>query len=374
MSIRGVAGRLSRDNSTPHQQGQPRHGFTLIELLVVIAIIAILVALLLPAVQQAREAARRSQCKNNLKQFGLALHNYHDTHNTFVFMRGGTAASTGNANNLSGMVALLPFIEQGPLFDVISAGDQANNIPAGGGNPFNDGGSLWGPYREAPSMLRCPSDPGPNAAYGSRPLSMSNNYVFSSGDQVSALAGSTTRGMFAYRHCVRMRDVTDGTSNTIAMSERAINVGGSGAAVANELRPMQAIAGQVTTVVTSPNSCYTRSSGSFLTAGNVTRAGGMNWAMGVPGFMAFNTVLPPNSPSCTDISPGVTSITNAVLPATSYHSGGVNILMVDGSVRFAGSNIDTGNLGVEQPANGPSRYGVWGSLGSKSGGETVGEF
>src|SRR5579859_7854071 len=94
-----------------------RKGFTLIELLVVIAIIAVLVALLLPAVQQAREAARRSQCKNNLKQFGLALHNYHDAYK--MFPPGGDAQSWGNSNWLNWQAKILPFIDQGPLYNQI---------------------------------------------------------------------------------------------------------------------------------------------------------------------------------------------------------------------------------------------------------------
>ena len=100
-----------------------RSGFTLIELLVVIAIIAVLIALLLPAVQQAREAARRSQCKNNLKQMGLALHNYHDVFNMFVYGKGGTrgngntARNDGNYNRRSGMVSLLPYFDGAPQFN-----------------------------------------------------------------------------------------------------------------------------------------------------------------------------------------------------------------------------------------------------------------
>src|SRR3569832_1085053 len=99
-----------------------RPGFTLIELLVVIAIIAVLIALLLPAVQQAREAARRSQCKNNLKQFGLALHNYHDNYKMFcpAYMNPGSSAcpgGVGNTRNATGYLYLLPYLDQAPLYN-----------------------------------------------------------------------------------------------------------------------------------------------------------------------------------------------------------------------------------------------------------------
>ena len=103
-------------------------GFTLVELLVVIAIIGILVALLLPAVQAAREAARRTECNNNLKQLGLALHNYHDTHKAFVYRKGGTTGGTtaqSNQGRRSGFISLLPFMEQTPMYEQINAGDAA---------------------------------------------------------------------------------------------------------------------------------------------------------------------------------------------------------------------------------------------------------
>jgi len=349
--------------------------FTLIELLVVIAIIAILVALLLPAVQQAREAARRSQCRNNLKQLGLALHNYHDTHGTFVFMRGGTSGS--NNNRLSGFIPLLPFLDQTPLYQQIAGGN-----PPGGTSPMNDGSSVFPAFRVAPGVLRCPTDPGPSADYGSRPRTMAHNYVFSVGDQTTDIDNRDsdtpveTRGMFMFRRCIRMRDVSDGSSNTVAFSERLTGEGGSSGAVgANDLLYHRGIAGGTTLLLGSPNNCFTRVSGNYIKSGvNSTRASGLNWAQGAVGLVGFNTVLPPNAPSCTDISPGVTSIDKAVLPPTSYHTGGVNVLLVDGAVRFASQNIDTGNLGTQQPTSGPSKYGVWGSLGSRDGGEAVGEF
>ena len=108
-----------------------RRGFTLIELLVVIAIIAILVALLLPAVQQAREAARRASCKNNLKQIGIALHNYHDVHRSFPF---GGRSPTRNAGT-SWRFGLLPFLEQNAIFDLDKASNYNLNTYAGGGTP-----------------------------------------------------------------------------------------------------------------------------------------------------------------------------------------------------------------------------------------------
>jgi prepilin-type N-terminal cleavage/methylation domain-containing protein len=132
-----------------------RRAFTLVELLVVIAIIGILVALLLPAIQAAREAARRTQCNNNLKQIGVALHNYHDVFKSFVYMKGGTngygdaSRFDGNYNRRSGIISLLPFMEQGALYDIIQAGDPTTTPPVhlGGAAPW----SAWTGYNHSHS-------------------------------------------------------------------------------------------------------------------------------------------------------------------------------------------------------------------------------
>src|SRR5436190_20896556 len=143
-----------------------RIGFTLIELLVVIAIIAILIALLLPAVQQAREAARRTQCKNNLKQIGLALHNYHDVFRRFVGRRYGTTGmwnfSNGptngnrshNSGRITGWIALLPYADQAPMFNRIQAGDKTLSPPIAPNGPRGD--HNWDVWNQAPVGLQCP--------------------------------------------------------------------------------------------------------------------------------------------------------------------------------------------------------------------------
>src|SRR5687767_8133321 len=131
-----------------------RGAFTLVELLVVIAIIGVLVALLLPAVQAAREAARRMQCTNHLKQFGLGLHNYADTYKVFPNLRGGFGGV--QANRISPYVQMLPYLEQKNMHDLIQAGDPANGIPPGG--PRGD--ANWPVWNRPPSVFRCPSDAG----------------------------------------------------------------------------------------------------------------------------------------------------------------------------------------------------------------------
>jgi prepilin-type N-terminal cleavage/methylation domain-containing protein len=358
------------------QNRKRRPGFTLIELLVVIAIIAILIALLLPAVQQAREAARRTQCKNNMKQLGLALHNYHDVFGAFVYRKGGTIAgptnNDGNRNRLSGFIGLLPYIDQAPLYNQIQAGDAS--VPIAPGGPC--GWCGWSVWDVPTPFLFCPSDGGQNLK------TRVTNYVFSVGDTGENHRDTqNARGIFMYRRCTAIAEITDGTSNTIMMSEVIRPTAGGGTrawGVGAQSQPTKfdgSIQEGFDTVYLSPGDCYTSITGNNLyvnPAGVKNRRGANAWD-GQTEYVGFNTILPPNSPSC--LSPNVNGDSqHGVLPPQSRHVGGVHGLMADGAVRFISENIDTGNLAVRDVNSGPSPYGVWGSLGSKNGGDTVSEF
>ncbi|GAB6187907.1 DUF1559 domain-containing protein [Thermopirellula anaerolimosa] len=374
----------SRTCSLRRFAGETR-GFTLVELLVVIAIIGILIALLLPAVQAAREAARRSQCTNNLKQLGLALQNYHDISLVFPYRKGGTSGGwpgftgnwDGNGNRKSGFIPILPFIEQRALYDQIAAGDPTG--ATNGGTPVAPHGPRgwqgWSVWNDAPDALLCPSDNGYPDKRGRY-----NSYGFSIGDQIENIRDAQdVRGMFAYARCYSMADVTDGTSNTIAMSERLCSNGTPNAEYpvsvsARQVEHTRAIASPVGGLRATPQVCLNTTDGKYYVAGTTVQGNrwGNSWTDGQPMYVGITTVLAPNSPSCAEDNARYGDGVHLALPPVSRHPGGVNCVFVDGSVRFISSTIDTGNLaaGVTQPMSGPSLYGVWGALGSKSGGET----
>ena len=355
--------------STRHQR---QAGFTLVELLVVIAIIGVLVGLLLPAVQQAREAARRMSCSNNLKQLGLALHNYHGTHNQFPPGRGGTDEGgdwgTGswlsNQGNLSAFAMMLPFIEQAPLWDQISSGvDTADReIPPNGPNPLQGGN--YPPYATNIPAFQCPSDGAVENA--------KINYALSGGDHISGLVWtSEPRGVFGYYSDIGFRDIKDGTSNTIAMSEITVYDG----------EPLAIFGGSYITdhgtsqLSQTPIVCKQAEGPDGMMVGTPPTSHhrvGDFWASGYPMVSGFQTVLPPNSPNCAN-DRGEWS--DGIFSAKSYHSGGVQAVMCDGSVRFVTESIDTGNLALEEANKSDeyraSPYGVWGAMGSKKGGETL---
>lgn len=377
---------------TPSNPKGRLRGFTLIELLVVIAIIATLVAILLPAVQQAREAARRSNCKNNLKQLGIALHNYHDTYNVLPFRSGGTGACNnlgtyydGNCSRLSGVFSLLPFIEQSALFDTIMRGDASLGISPNGPNTWA-GWPAWS-NKSIPGLL-CPSD-GLRQQDNDR-----NNYVFNVGDspnnamrlppQVSSVyQWGKTRGVFTRSYCYRFADITDGLSNTIFMSERLSgNTGLNAAGTTSPLLVREGLAINAAALNSganeNPRQCY-----GFVTGQNwnngvqVKKRTGRNLWEGNGESNAFTTIIPPNGPACSQGTDPNADSDHSIIPPTSLHAGGVNALMGDGAVVFISENIDTNNL----PANAPdynssiaSPYGVWGALGTKSAGEVPAQF
>ncbi len=350
---------------------RPRlRGFTLVELLVVIAIIGILIALLLPAVQAAREAARRSQCTNNLKQLGVALHAYHDSYNKFPCM-GNPLPNAGGytSRNLSGLVSLLSYLEQKPLYDQIAAGDPANGIPPFGPNTEDS----WAVWNVSPTVFRCPSDSGKLDGNNQR----LHNYAFSQGDDYQNMMGNdpkNTRGMFGWEIWYSVSNVADGLSNTTAMSEH-LRQGFSDMSVtaAKTIEHTRGTAQISGLSGLAPSVAYTVTDGQYFLVGvSGKHRYGSRWVRGNPMQAAFNTILPPNGPCAFDNRQNV-GWDICLLPPSSGHPGGVNVLFGDGSVRFVSNTIDTGNLGVRQANNyyGPSNYGVWGALGSKAGGESV---
>ncbi|TVS20207.1 MAG: DUF1559 domain-containing protein [Planctomycetaceae bacterium] len=338
--------------------------FTLVELLVVIAIIGVLVALLLPAVQAAREAARRTQCNNNLKQWGLALHNHHDTFKGFPPTRqiGG-----GHHDRRNGFIALLQFIEQGAAYDAINA-----NLEISPWTGWPDGLPTW---RVQISAMTCPSSPPPNQYHGAQRPHSPLNYRFSLGDRVVHNRDNerTSRGVFKRGGGDGLsnndkllgfgfRDILDGTSNTVAMSEKISMV-----------EPARVMTGGWSSVVPegNPGECAVSAPGGLYPNGRIEDA---RWNDGRFAFVGFHTILAPNSPSCSRPDGNIHDADWILSTATSQHPGGVNVMFADGSVRFITETINTGNLSAAYPTSGPSPYGVWGALGSRSGGEAVSDF
>lgn len=340
--------------------------FTLVELLVVIAIIGILIALLLPAVQAAREAARRTQCTNNLKQLGVGLQNYHDAHKSFPFGIGGTGTTSINQGNwarASGFIPLLPYVEQQAMYNQIRTG-------GGGIPPYGPHAWLsWAAWDYTLPALNCPSDAG-----GMRSSSKRNsNYAFSRGDSVTGLNSntSTTRGIFGQMSTstVGIRDVLDGTSNTVAMSERVKHRDNTIGKVGSAVAVREGIAMGIN-VQNGPGQCLATVNGMYyINPKNVKGFWGCLWTDGHMERVGFNTVLPPNAPSCAAGGNVNADSTTGVYPPTSYHPGGALVVMCDGSGRFITDGIDTGNLGWKPVKSGPSPYGAWGAMGSRDGQE-----
>ena len=390
-----------------------RWGFTLVELLVVIAIIGILIGLLLPAVQAAREAARRSQCMNNLKQFGLAMHNYANSYTCLPSQGGGTGRGVNNNwgaidddgsgpslaysqysgtsnTGINGFVEMAPFMELGPLYNSIENG-QAAGTPNSDGAAYPPWGPVpwygqFGPYLIQPPMLLCPSDGGSGRHEGSTswyngpsPFGQTN-YCFSNGDWPDDTnwgaygGGQNPRGAFGRCTWYPLSAIGNGTSNTSAISEMVVstinntysihgdymNTNNNQSFAAN---PQQWLQWKVGTMI-SPSCPYR---GALGGAGPRTQFRGIIWSWDTSSVCRFNTILPPNSIGVTNADGDWGN--NLILPPDSMHPGGVNCLMCNGSCRFVNETINCGDLTATAVKTGPSPYGVWGAMGSRSGGE-----
>ncbi len=321
-----------------------KRGFTLIELLVVIAIIAILIALLLPAVQQAREAARRSQCRNNLKQVGLALHNYHDNFNTFPM--GNNNHTTGGWGQ-SWWIAVLPYMDQAPLYngynhDVVSSGYTGNATYLNGkgvpgakcpSSPMSE--YEWTPHNG-------PNNPGLAVAHytgiaGAYPDPSNTARQINGNNGWNSIGG----GVLFWRSRVRMGDITDGTTNTMMVGEQSdwcVETATGQKRIAIHAWPHSMWMGAANTSDRQFNTATVRYRPGYKQA-----EGGHNFnACGTSGLMT-----------------GVCGNSGSNNPIQSAHVGGVHVLLGDGSVRFVSENLD---------------MTTWLRLATRDDGLTLGEF
>jgi prepilin-type N-terminal cleavage/methylation domain-containing protein/prepilin-type processing-associated H-X9-DG protein len=336
-----------------------QRGFTLIELLVVIAIIAVLIALLLPAVQAAREAARRAQCVNNLKQIGLAMHNYHSTFDSFPIGQGNPGVmDTGTGHGPSMLLYMLSSVEQQALSNAFNFLLQAT--------PGAD--STWTPinttvYLTGVASFLCPSDP------GSAVFRYGTNYGGSVGPQYLSYGTNNSRGTglgaWANQWAFRIRDFTDGTSNTLAFGEILIGDNSTGTwngAESYNCVPWPGNGGQGSGADQMMPAAIANLNAYVVLCNQKRKEGIANQANDVGSYWAagrmiqgpiVNELLTPNSPhqDCYNFAQY-----SGLKTFRSRHPGGVNALMADGSVKFMKNSVN---------------QSTWWALGTKAGGEVL---
>ncbi len=329
-----------------------RPAFTLVELLVVIAIIGILIALLLPAVQAAREAARRMSCTNNMKQLGLATHNFHDSHKKFPV---GWPRETcddypsipSSLFRWSVLASITPYIEQYAIYDSLNM-----EIPlfGHGGNTSIYGYGVHTDNQEAVAQMvdpfLCPSDKARVIEEGFGPT----NYKWCRGSGHNLGSNSDADGVFTLETKIRFADITDGTTNTAMFSESTLGPGAESGVTEPSGQLTEDNAGEVVVIVASS---LDESACSVLGTTAAMNRGG-RWADSWVCYTSYDHWLPPNSevPDC-----GWRS--HVWHAARSRHPGGANVTLCDGSVRFVSETVDRA---------------TWQALGSRNGGEVLGEF
>jgi prepilin-type N-terminal cleavage/methylation domain-containing protein/prepilin-type processing-associated H-X9-DG protein len=326
-----------------------RNAFTLVELLVVIAIIGILVALLLPAVQAAREAARRMQCANNLKQAALALHNYHSTFQRFP----GIGPTSNTAFSVQAQI--LPYAEQQNLVDLIDfqspiytggghggpatiSSEQRRSSPAPGAHvPLPE---RWAGGSVQPDGLQCRAGP---SLSGHEPGGLHRL-----GPRRELADHRRTDGLFYYGSATRFADMTDGTSNVVVFSETLLGNGISQDAEQSPARPHEMVAMQSSNAP-NPNLWAITSNPNSWRGYR-----GYAWILGKSAATTFSTYSPPNPRH-----PDAAWMAFGWFSARSFHPGGVNVGLGDGSVRFVSDTID---------------LNTWHNLGSIADGQVLGNF
>ncbi|MDO5555060.1 MAG: DUF1559 domain-containing protein [Planctomycetia bacterium] len=397
-----------------------KRAFTLVELLVVIAIIGILIALLLPAVQAAREAARRMQCSNNLKQLALAMQNYHDVHSALPFT-GLTPSNNGSEcrydyPRIHSVVALMPFFEQTAIAEALLTFPTGSEYSvAGFSKTYVDSSGtptkmdLFHALTEQVATLACPSDPAPrmvkdaiaSETNSSLPFVSYRNYCYCTGDFPDAgyypyRGDSNSSDFFLYNDNTRsamvsygknyksLASVLDGTSNTILWGELTRGVFESTyiKTAASYGKIIGALESPYSTDLVSAclDSSLLSGDGKYWTCDTKVLISGVRAYDSITSYATFSTILPPNSPYCIGGSMGTNGKLNGELirvlsSITSYHTGGANVARYDGSVSFISNTINAVTPGLSQAPQvrrqGPSEFGIWGAMGTANGGETI---
>jgi type II secretory pathway pseudopilin PulG len=345
-------------------RSESRDGLTLLELVVIIAIIGILIGMLLPAVRRVREATPRVQCLNNLRQLALATLNYESAHMRFPHAVMG-AKLGGDAGSTSGMVGLLPFLEENLVYETISEPQtiDGRSYPVWP-NPLD---RKYPPWKTSPAFFRCPTVEEGSSGFGP------THYAMNIGDRARNITSPKfLRGPFAGEQSVSFKDFADGTANTIMFGE-----------VANTNRDADCpfAINQPVSILDDPAEVLALAEGgvlpSYRNGVSLSDLGrGAVWSDGLAGIALFNTILPPNSPSA---AANGQRGADGVFSASGPH-GVVNFAMLDGSVRSIDPRIDAGNSSAATPTEEEieskvaSPYGVWGALGTIAGGEPKEEF
>ena len=406
-----------------------RSAFTLVELLVVIAIIGMLIALLLPAVQAAREAARRMQCTNHLKQLALACHNYHDTFGElppYCSQRPEGSNARNNVNEIGWLVYLLPFFEQQAVYDTMSAGGTAaavngttnyapwrNDRATTAETKVEGWDTNYIPWQARFSTRTCPSDGNANqsqiansvtgtlsyrASLGDRIIHLQhmNRWGTASADITGARATANMRGPFM-RPARGLASISDGTSNTFLLSESLISNGESnsttgdftvktGVALAKSSGGGLSSHSRHTVCMDALDPNFPRMFQNTNTLGSHNHKG-RRWGCNGFQFSSFNTILAPNSPSCIPWKDANYIDNSAMIhSASSNHPGGANHSRADGAVTFVSNTVDATSTMPStipqvfaadplDPASnrygGSSPYGIYGAMGSINGGESA---